>query len=145
MCLVRQREQRRIDVQPFKLCSPVIFGRVTRAVVKIEAYESEGDAERLHPSGLAPEPDNGNNNYKDSLYEGRDRVGDWGDEREEDKGEDVLRKVENPVEEEFQRKIDGGMFLGGSEEWSVTITLEERGEHGKSIGPEPDWGGEEEG
>lgn len=94
---------------------------------------------------MAAEPYDGNENDKNSLYQGRDRVRDRGDEREENEGEDVLRKVENPVEEEFQREIDGGMSFGGSEKWGIVITLEERREEGKPVGPEPDWGGEEKG
>lgn len=74
------------------------------AVVEVEAEEGEGDAGGLDGRRGVAEPDDGDGDDEDAFDEGGDRVGDWGDEREEHERDDVLPEVEDAVEDEFERQ-----------------------------------------
>lgn len=85
---------------------------IVGAVVEIEAKEGKSDAEGLHRGRVAAKPDNRDDDNEDAFDEGGDTVGDGGDEREENKGEDVLPEVEDAVEEELEGKVRSD-FWGG--------------------------------
>ena len=57
--------------------------------------------------GAAANSDDGDDDDEDAFYEGSDAVGDWGNEGEQDEGEDVLGEVKCAVKEELQGKIRG--------------------------------------
>ncbi len=100
--MIRQWQQRAIDTQTLELSFAVRFGAVTGAIVEIKTYECETDAEGLNRRGIVAEPDDGDNDDKNTLDKRGDRVGDWRDERKKNKGKDVLSEVEDAVEKELE-------------------------------------------
>lgn len=72
------------------------------AVVEIQTEEGEGDADGLDIGGGVAEPENGDDDDKNTFDEAGHGVCHGRDHREQDESKDVLTKVEGPIEHKFK-------------------------------------------
>lgn len=82
-------------------------------VVHVQAGECHGNTNGLDGVDRLSEPEDGNANNGDTFDQGSDRVSDGRGGCEDDESDDVLGKVDGPVEEEIvhDRVGSGSMFF----------------------------------